>query len=437
MCADSGPAGLTLDLDGSRGPGRVWKVKGNDMSVQDEEREAEAPSRSGSSRAGGRRRSSFRRRRRSRIVRVILAVVLVVMLALCWSVGSALSAPGNDSVAAKLAEWARDLHLGAVVGWLETEQYDLHPPQEGGTAVVPNVGAIPGAATPSAPASKGAAAALAPIVPPTVASPAGANLPEEGAWQVIGSVKGTPGMYATFVRPDTTHTSYLAGIVSMDPRLMTFQMHPGELDPGPGAWGSPTYIPAADRANLLATFNGGFKIKDSRGGYFLNGQTSGTLTAGAASVVFYKDGHIAVGSWGQSVSMTSDVVGVRQNLKLVIDGGAISPNIDRNVEADWGASIGGDLYVWRSGLGVTKDGRIVFVYGPALSVHSLSDLMLRAGVVTGLQMEINPAWMSFMYYQRTADPTAPTPVKLLSSQERPADRYLEPTSRDFIAVTAK
>ncbi len=370
--------------------------------------------------------------------------MVVVLVGLGWSIGTALLAPGGDSVAAKLAEWGRDHGLGAAVGWMETAQYDLHPPQEGGSVSVPQIGKAAGAGTAAGSASSqapgasgGSVKVVQPIVPGPVTSPAGPNLPSEGVWQSIESVNGTPAMYATFVRPDTTHTSYLAGIVSMDQRLVKFQLHPGETDPGPGAWGVPTSVPPTDRANLLATFNGGFKVKDSRGGFYLNGQTAGTLTNGAASLVFGKDGHVTVGVWGRDVTMTPDVGAVRQNLKLIVDHGKVPANVDSNVEANWGASISGNLYVWRSAMGLTADGRLIFVYGPALSVRSVADLLQRSGVVTGLQMEINPAWMSFMYYQQTADPTTPTPVNLLSSQERPADRYLQPTSRDFIQASTR
>lgn len=416
------------------------------ISVQELPSEDEAPRRLPSSgrgspsRSGGRGRSRGRRRRLRRLVRLVAALMVVALVWVGWSVTTTLMTPGGDSVAAKLAEWARDHGLGVVVGWLETAQYDLHPPQEGGTAVVPHLGKAAGVAGSTAPVGGTTGSKVnvaAPIVPPPVISPAGTNMPSEGVWQTIETVNGTPAMYATFVRPDATHTSYLAGIVSMDQRLVTFQLHPGVADPGPGNWGAATSVLPADRASLLATFNGGFKVKDSRGGFYLNGHTAGTLTNGAASVVFSKDGHITVGVWGRDAKITPDVVAVRQNLKLIVDQGKVPANVDANVEADWGASIGGGLYVWRSGLGVTGDGRLVFVYGPALSVRTLADLLKRAGVVTGLQMEINPAWMSFMYYQQTADPTNPTPINLLSSQERPANRYLEPTSRDFIQASSR
>ena len=73
--------------------------------------------------------------------------------------------------------------------------------------------------------------------------------------------------------------------------------------------------------------------------------------------------------------------------------------------------------MWRSGLGITKDGRIVFVYGPALNVQDLADLLQRAGAVEGMQLDINPYWMKYDYYSANSHPCDPTPVNLLPNQQ--------------------
>ena len=83
------------------------------------------------------------------------------------------------------------------------------------------------------------------------------------------------------------------------------------------------WIPPGSRAGLLATFNGCFKLNAAQGGFYLNGHTSGTLAPGAASVVHYKNGTITIGAWDQTARMTSSVAGVRQNLKLIVDGGHV------------------------------------------------------------------------------------------------------------------
>jgi hypothetical protein len=244
-------------------------------------------------------------------------------------------------------------------------------------------------------------------------------------------------MFGTYLRPDRVHTSYVAGIVSMDQRLVRFQLRPGAEDPGPGNWKAEPYVPAGTRTGLLATFNGGFKLNTAGGGFYLNGTTRGTLTDGAASVVYYRNGTIKIGAWGSEVRMTPDVTGVRQNLRLIVDQGRVPASVNQDVIGSWGATLGGGYYVWRSGLGVTRDGRVIFVYGPALDVRTLAGLLQRAGAVEALQLDINPFWMSFEYYQAHGHPSDPRPVNLLPTQQQSAYRYYSVYSRDFTVVYAR
>jgi hypothetical protein len=371
----------------------------------------------------------IRRLLRRRTVRVILALVAVFCCWLAFSVGQALAAPNGGSVSSKLAEWARDHYLGPVVTFGEWLSYQ--PPKVGGK---PGFSlAVPKAAPTKYKHVKG----FQPIIPHRLASPAGTPLAGEGQWRVLETVKGQPAMFGTFLRPSSVYTSYVAGIVSMDQRLVSFQLRPGAEDPGPGNWKAQPWIPPGTRTGLIGTFNGGFKINTSGGGFYLNGDTAGTLTNGAASVVYYRNGTIKIGVWGRDVKMTSSVVGVRQNLKLIVDHGQVPASVNQDVEANWGATLGGGYYVWRSGLGITKDGRIIFVYGPALNVSELAGLLHEAGAVEALQLDINPEWTSFEYYKTDGHPSDPTPVDVLPIQQAPANRYYSVFSRDFTAVYAR
>src|SRR5215470_5067651 len=160
------------------------------------------------------------------------------------------------------------------------------------------------------------------------------------------------------------------------------------------------------------------------------------LVHGAASVVYYRDGTIKIGSWGRELRMTPDVAGVRQNLKLLVDHGKVPATVDQNVNTTWGATLGGGYYVWRSGLGITRDGRVIFVYGPALNVRELASLLRRAGAVEALQLDINPEWMSYDYYKAGGHPRNPTPHALLPTQQGSVYRYYQIYSRDFTVVYA-
>lgn len=360
-----------------------------------------------------------------------MAGVLAFIIWLVFSLGHALTMPGGGTVSERLAEWARDHYLGPVVTFGEWLTYS--PPKAGGKPSFALTGPSAGPAH-SAPHKSHRPVYAAPAaLKPFVAHP----LPGEGRWRVLGTAHGQPAIYGTYLRASNVYTSYVAGIVSMNQHLVRFQLHPGAEDPGPGPWKSQPFIVPGKRHGLLATFNGGFKIATSGGGFYLNGATSGTLTKGVASVVYYRDGRIAIGNWGGSVRMGPDVAGVRQNLHMIVSHGKIPASVDYNVEGAWGATLGGGYYVWRSGIGITPDGRVIFAYGPALNVRELAELLRRAGAVTAMELDINPDWMSYMYYLPKHHPGDPSPVNLLPTQIQPPDRYYAPASRDFTAVYAR
>ena len=108
--------------------------------------------------------------------------------------------------------------------------------------------------------------------------------------------------------------------------------------------------------------------------------------------------------------------------------------VDQNVETSWGATLGGGYYVWRSGVGVTRDGRVIFVYGPALDVRTLAGLLRRAGCVDAMQLDINPDWVAGYLYVH--HPTGPVASPVVPGQLGIYGQLLAPDARDFLAVVA-
>ena len=367
---------------------------------------------------------------RLRAVRVILVLLAVFFCWVAFSVGQALTAPGGGSASSKLAEWARDHYLGPVVTFGEWVSYS--PPKAGGTP-----GFSLTAPSGSAPTPYRHARGFQPNIPPSLTSLAGRPLAGEGQWRVLETVRGYPAIFSTFLRPSPVYTSVVAGIVSMDQRLVRFQLRPGVEDPGPGHWKAAPWIPPGTRRGLLAAFNGGFKLDSAGGGFYLNGKSKGTLVTGAASVVYYRNGTMKIGRWGRDVRMTPQVAGVRQNLRLLVDHGRVPASVNQNVLSNWGATLGGGYYVWRSGIGITQGGRVIFVYGPSLNVKELAALLRHAGAVEAMQLDINPEWMSFDYYKAGGHPASPTPHALLPTQQGSAYRYYSLYSRDFTVVYSR
>lgn len=412
---------------------------------------------------GGPARRRPRKRTRP-VLRVFLALVTTFVFIVGWSLGHALITPGGGTAAERIAEWARNHYLGPLVTFGEWLTYN--PPKAGGkpnvqfnnlggTAVRqcrqaaagggPTAGSTP-AAGGTATGSGNAAAAcgshyhgIQPIIPANIGSPAGQPLPGEGVWKVAVTVKGVPAVFKTYVRQSRTYSSYYAGIVSMDQRLLKFSLRPGTEDPGYGNWGAPMDIPSGHRLGLVATFNSGFRIYASGGGFYLHGHYAHQLVKGVASEVYYRNGTMRIGTWGYNgLHMGPQVAGVRQNLRLIVINGRVPASVNQNVLSSWGATLGGGYNVWRSGIGISRDGRrIIFVYGPALDVRTLADLLQRAGAAYAMQLDINPDWMSFMYYLPKGHPADPTPVNLLPTQIQPPYRYYSLANRDFTAVYSR
>ncbi len=373
--------------------------------------------------------------KRKRIARLLRTIALVVVVLVAIGPVNALRSPSADPTSAKLAEWARDHQLGFVVTGAESALYRLHPPKVGGAPDTSIINALPQQAATQSNSASGRSPAHSSFFPTRLRPLASGVVSGEGIFHTVTSHNGDPTSAIAYLRPDNQHSSYLAGVVWLNHTHTALVQHPGHEDPGNvSSWSNRDFVSAAPGSNLIATFNGGFKIKDAKGGYYQDGKTAGTLQPGAASLVVYRDGHADVGSWDKDVRMSPAVVSVRQSLKPLIENGQVTSDLTKNVESKWGATLGGAYFVWRSGIGITKRGDLVYVAGDALSVKSLATLLLHAGAVRGMQLDINKAWISYMYF---ADGGGSLQPHKLVPFERPVNRYLTPTSRDFFAVYSK
>ena len=235
----------------------------------------------------------------------------------------------------------------------------------------------------------------------------------------------------------------------MDSHLLSAKLYSGSKSPGGGPYEFTAPIQPAQAAGLVAVFNGGFLMNAAQGGYYTEGRTVVPLVAGAASFVIYADGSETIGAWGTDVSMSPGVVAVRQNLVPLVAGGVPTPQAASPDWQAWGATCGisscsstvpGIENQWRSGAGITADGALVYSAGPGLTPLQLAQLLVRAGVVRGMELDINPNWPVFATY-------APSPPNGLAASSNGSS--LQPSSvqnaatffnpgwaRDFITMSA-
>jgi len=356
------------------------------------------------------------------------AVAVVALAGPAWSFGRAVTRANGDPFVVKATEWARDHQLGWLVDRTEHLWYSHHQPPKGGTPK----GGIPRLAEPPVARRRHArVAATRNPCPARVTPVAVPPLPEEGMWQQAG--RTSAGICFAYLRPDAVHTSVVVGLAWMNMRALRATLHNGTDLPGGGPWRAGPQISTNDYPRVAAAFNSGFRIDASNGGYFTEGRTVRPLVDGRASLVIFTDGRIGVGVWGRDFHMGPTIASVRQNLDLLVDNRQLVSGVDDANSHRWGATLGNSIYTWRSGVGVDAKGNVVYAGGPGLNVQTLAELLRRAGCVRAMELDINPHWVTLMVYTGTS-PATIKPTKLLEVMQRPADRYLQSGTRDFVEL---
>jgi hypothetical protein len=277
----------------------------------------------------------------------------------------------------------------------------------------------------------------------------GTALAGQGAWRPAGRpVGGIRAVYeTTLVPPGGTQP---AGIAWMDTPLLSARLYSGSISPGRGSYRYTAPIQPSGAASLVAAFNGGFKMNEARGGYYTEHRTVYPLRPGAASLVIYANWQVNVGAWDRDVAMTPDVASVRQNLLPLVAGGQPTPQAASARWQAWGNTCGvtscahavpGVEHQWRSGAGVTAGGALVYAAGPGLDPLQLAELLVRAGAVRGMQLDINPNWPVFVTYDPPAAGGLAAPSngsKLLPATAQGPSTFFEATwARDFVTMSAR
>jgi Phosphodiester glycosidase len=362
--------------------------------------------------------------------RVALLAALLCLVPVLASYVSAMTQRSDSSVGIRTVEWLRDNGARSVVNTVENWYYSLTAPAKGG----PSLRSLPAQAG----AYAGGGAASQPVRvrhhyyrPPRINPVIHPALPGEGVWHGTFAGGGPrPPVMITSYRPNPDYPRIVAGVAWINHTRTSVHLVPGLQEPAvPLPSRGPMEVPTSLRGGLVATFNSGFKLADSNGGFAYHGHTYAAMHDGVATIVGYRSGRVNVVAWSGGPNAGPDVVFARQDLPLIVNHGHVNPNL--NDGPQWGATLGNAVYVWRSAVGVDRHGNLLYAAAPSQTVGSLAQIMIRAGAVRAMELDINAYWPSFITYRF---PRARHPVNLLSDMVRSALRYLTPDDRDFFAV---
>jgi hypothetical protein len=354
-----------------------------------------------------------------------LVAVIVALVPVVFSYWRAMSRPSNSSLGIRTVEWLRDNGAAGLVAQVESVYYTLTAPSKGGPTLrsLPQAGHGGGSGV-------GRVTVKTEYLPARVHAMLHPALPGEGVWHATRpSLEANPPVLLTTLRDQPEYPRVVAGLAWVDAKRTDLTINPGRLEPSVTIPRGSMDVPRVRRPRLLATFNSGFKLSDSHGGFVKNGRTYATMRDGQGTLVGYADGRVDVIDWSYGSTAPAGVSFARQNLPLIVDERRLNPNLSN--DAEWGATVGNAVLVWRSGIGVDRYGNLIYAAGEDQTVSSLARTLIHAGAVRAMELDINSYWVSFISY---GGPGAEAPSNLLPGMERSATRYLEPDDRDFFAV---
>jgi len=293
---------------------------------------------------------------------------------------------------------------------------------------------------------------LLPAVPSIIPRPA---LAGEGIWQPLATAgqppDAPPVLWQTVIRPDPERPYAQVGLVAMDLAQSDLHIVVGTQEPVSDAAGRGLrtgVIPAAMQAGqkLLAAWNGGFRATHGRYGMMTDGVTWLPPLDGMMTIAIGPDGRVTMGAWGRGVQAGGGWRAWRQNNPPLIENGQINPDVVKYASTiRWGASIDGAVFIWRSGLGMTRGGRwLIYAAGNSLSAETLTTALKAGGAWDAMQLDVNATWERFVTFADKLqvvqvagrDTKLPvTAVKLIAQMAGGPAQFLTPWDRDFFYLT--
>ena len=117
---------------------------------------------------------------------------------------------------------------------------------------------------------------------------------------------------------------------------------------------------------------------------------------------------------------------------MLIENGTITAYTEKGIDT-WGLTVTNSMYTWRSGIGITRNGNLVYAVGPSLVPRTLAKALQAAGAVNAMQLDINPYWVRFILFHLQS-PGSYTYGPLLQKMANGGYSYLHGYQKDFFYV---
>jgi Phosphodiester glycosidase len=274
----------------------------------------------------------------------------------------------------------------------------------------------------------------------------------DGTWVKVDD-PGHPGekavLYKTLLHVDAKRPWAELYVVAMDARALRVSLVAGTKEPIASTREGQAYprgrkglVPDADRDALVAAFNGGFKAEHGQLGMRVDGVTLLPPRKTSCTIAAYEDEGddvpLRVATWAKLEPTAAKMAWWRQGPSCLVEDGAIHPGLVNEESMSWGSAVGGDTVIRRSALGLSADGRIVFVgVSNYTTARAIALGMLHAGADDVVQLDVNWSYPHFVLFKRAPDGQRDGQLLFDGFVYHRGEYTVNPTTRDFFYVTRR
>lgn len=241
-------------------------------------------------------------------------------------------------------------------------------------------------------------------VNPIPVNPKLTPLKDEGVWfwKKLAIFPNQEVLAYTFVRPDISRPYANVTLLQADMGPLMLGSVAGTKQPG-GPIGNvgngmvPTNL--VQNGLLVAAFNGGFQYKDGEYGMIVNNKTYLPLKNNLGTLIGYANGSVKIVNF-EGQDLGTNIAFIRQNCPILIENGILEVSNPEN-HGLWGRTDTTDIYTWRSGVGITASGNLLYAVGNNINPTTLATALKMGGAINAIQLDINPFWVRFSIFDYT------------------------------------
>jgi hypothetical protein len=266
---------------------------------------------------------------------------------------------------------------------------------------------------------------------------------EDGLWQPVTTRAGqSGGIYSTIVHPDPERAYAELFVFALDLSKLSVHAVAGSIEPKSAELASdaarPGVVPEADRGELVAAFNGGFKAEHGQFGMMVDGAELLAPKPRSCTFAATRDGALRIAPWS-ALAGTSGLTWWRQTPGCMLQDGELHPGLRSEDSRSWGATLEGKTVIRRSAVGLSADARTLFVgISNSTTARALALGMQHAGARDVAQLDVNFSFPRFLLYRGGRDASKLTAVGAVKGLLYQKDEYVgRASTRDFFYVTAR